>query len=237
MTNTEIIELAMDDRREFEEAKRAENQKLFPFYVFTNFRVNSVQGIKNPILRCDYCGRNLSKSGNGSYFTSFVVFEDPATIRALCSLRCKHIPDNLMEFGDQKYGFREPVTLPELYSESVKYKLVYRACLKSTANMDFWARQYPNGIDMELFKERVQPIYQGASFGEGSYDFDRKGIVYYKNVKNGKMKEILFSETTLGTYEYMEDYNRVNIFKLKPGEVLHILNNIIKKFHEINIHK
>jgi len=231
MTSEEIIEIAMDDRRGYEEAKKAENQKLFPFYVFTNFKVNSDQGIKHPKLRCDYCGKNISKRSNGSYYMSDVVFEDATTIRAICSLHCKHVPDNLMEFGDQKYGFREPVTLPDIFSESLKYRVVFKACLNSTAHLVFWIRQYPNGIDMKLYKEYIQPIHQGATFAEGFYEHDSKGITYYIYVKNGKVKEI---EYFTGN-QLWEESDRIDVFKLKPGEILHILNNIIKKFHEINI--
>ena len=204
MTSKEIIELAIAGW-EYEEARKPENQKLFPFYIFTNFHVKSFDGETYPDLICDYCGENISEDNNGSYYTSYVVFESADVVKAICNVRhCEKKPKNLMEYRDQIYGFREPVTLPEKFKSIKEYEAVFEMCLRHSNG--YWARQFPNGITIDEYKENIRTELHGFGCSEYSIEHDFKGIRYWGSDRIGTKPK----------------------FTLNDKKIVQIINSIIK---------
>lgn len=131
----EAIEQQICNSLEYYEAVKPENQKLFPFYLHTNFNSNrdypAVVYERN--LVCSYCNQEI-ESGHGGYYTAHIVFETPTDIRLCCNVyHCRPNPKPYT-YHEQSYGYPNPIIFPEKYTNSLRHLVVVR-CFLSSAKM------------------------------------------------------------------------------------------------------
>lgn len=218
MTTKEIMLACRASLFDWNEAEDTKNQKIFPFYIFTNFHVHQPDE-NNPgywldvdKLCCDYCGDIIAEPNNGSYYTSYVVFESAGIFKALCSVRrCKNKPGNLLTFHQQKYGFRFPVEFPASLEGSLEHETLFWWFFDKSHSNAYWLRQFPQGIKMRNYEEKLKCAYTGAS--------------YICNVKGEEVKGFRIEQTVYGIKILRDD--RTVVTKLSPVRIVEIINEII----------
>jgi len=124
----ESIEQQICARWEYDEACKPKNQKLFPFYLFTNFSASRQYPVCYEPLKCTYCGESLSDT-KGGYYTAFIVFESASDIRICCNLHCKG--GHLYEYKEQIHGYTKALAMPEKYKNSLSHLVVARCFLSA----------------------------------------------------------------------------------------------------------
>lgn len=161
----EAIDQQIAVRWEFDEAVKPENQKLFPFSIFSNFNANRnyPDKIYEP-LHCSYCKDPLlSSEGYGSYYTAYIVFESKDDVRVCCSLRqCRPQPKPY-EYSEQIHGYPNPIILPDELQKSIKHLAVARCFFRSS---HFYAlnRYLKTGITWKQIEALTSPSsHQGGS--------------------------------------------------------------------------
>lgn len=179
MTSREIIDLCIDGRSEYNDARKPKNQKLFPFYIMATFKVTDDNGQLLPLLKCDYCGDPADH--NGSFYFQYIVFEKPGVIKSLCSVHsCENAPDNLMDFSHQIYGFRNPIILTADMQSSTVHRFVYDKIIGANSGVRYWLQEY-DSITQKIYKEKLCPIGAGGTYGEGFYGHNPKGLKLFDN--------------------------------------------------------
>jgi len=142
----EQIEQQICQSFEYDLAVKPENQKIYPFYVFTNFNTNRQYPVCYEPLCCSYCGISLNDSYG--YYTAYIIFENSTVIRICCNAyHCKGRGNShIYDFAEQKYGFTTPITFSPKFNESLEHLVVAR-CFLGSRSMWYALNKYvQNGI-------------------------------------------------------------------------------------------
>lgn len=188
------IDQQICSRWDFDEAVKPENQKLFPFYVFTNFDAsrNYPQNVYEP-LKCSYCNEPLSE-GYG-YYTAFIVFESKDDVRMCCSLRgCRPQPKPY-DYHHQIHGYPNPIVLNDEFQDSIRH-LVVASCFIGSSTSYALNKFLKTGITWEQLKA----VSYLSSYKGGSHVF-------------GKFGEILCFWNWNGTYLTTREGERIKLSK------------------------
>lgn len=114
-------------------ASNPENQKLFPFYVYTNFnsagsfgRWEPNEGIQEKdVLHCAYCGEEIEPGNSAGYFCAYIIFEKPGVVKPCCSIHCRFKEKVIYDYGEQIYGNSDPIRLTKEQSKDIRFKVIY----------------------------------------------------------------------------------------------------------------
>lgn len=157
----EAIEQQICDRWEYDKACKPENQKLFPFFVFTNFNTNRNYPAVYAPLNCNYCGECLSDT-KGGYYTAHIVFESANDVRLCCDSRhCRK--GKVYKYAEQIHGYSNPVGFPAKFNTSLPHLVVAR-CFFSPTQWYALNRYVKTGITWEQLNSLSQPSsHQGGS--------------------------------------------------------------------------
>lgn len=207
------IEDQVSRRSEFDEAVKPENQKLFPFFVFTNFDTNKNYPKVCEPLHCSYCNEPL-KDGYG-YYTAFIVFESKDDVRVCCSLReCRPQPKPY-DYQQQIHGYPNPIVLIDEFQDSIKHLVVARCFIGSSTSYAL-NRYLKTGITWEQLKA----VSYLSSYQGGSHVYGKFGAIYCSWTWNG---------TYLTTSEG-------EIIKLSKSQIVDIVNEILEA-NRVDAHK
>lgn len=149
-----------------------ENQKFFPFFVFTNWEVSR----NNPVY-CDYCANLII--GNGNYSSDYFVFENSETVKIVCSKAC--MGDGVWCFHDQKHGQPKPLLLPQpcmpehelVYHHfvwAVRYEILNHNGFKSWSDL---AKVIKTNWGGGSYKDGLCCLYESGRLFTYSYDGDK----------------------------------------------------------------
>lgn len=203
----EAIEQQICNSLEYYEAVKPKNQKLFPFFVFTNFnRSHNYPIVCERNLVCSYCKQELS-SGYGGYYTAYIVFESATDIRLCCNVyHCRPNPQPYT-YHEQIYGYPNPIIFPKKYTNSLQHLLVVR-CFLSSAKMYALNKYLKTGITWYEFYE----LTGRNTFAGGSHVY-RNGVVISCDWRwNGSH---LTAETATGN------------LKLNKSDIIRLVNEIL----------
>ncbi len=174
-------------REEFEWLK-PENQRIFPFYHFTNFRVQHMP------YKCDGCREKFE--GNGEYDTAYFVMDGPKEVKIYCSLKhCAKRTERIYTYQEQIYGYVNPVELPKQFKDSIPHQLVF-GCLANSDKFKINAF-VPHGLkSIEECKKEFQGFNSlggGGSMKGGWHS--HKGMKLSWGKKLGTKPGVNLSET------------------------------------------
>lgn len=172
MTLVEQISLGLHDEGSFKRMFKPKDMKLFPFESFQSFSQQNDKGEENPHLHCSYCGVDLTESGNGKYYTGYIVFESEKEVKLSCRHTC--LPKGCLSHYDQQFGFREPLQLPEKFKNSLPHIVVFDHAL---SGKKFEFNKYrKTGITLKNLSDYF------STFGGGANG------KYQHNFKKGKLE-------------------------------------------------
>lgn len=190
------IERQMCDRHEFQLAVKLENQKIFPFYVFTNFNTSKIvasmenewegcnyveiEGIektafhvRDSVLSCDYC-REKQETNLAGYYTMYIVFESPTDIRVCCNVHHCRKGNYCYTFNEQSYGFRNKVEIKSLIESPEHYAVFHYFFNHSYA---YWLNNFINtGITWNDIKNEINPSQGGSCWNGNFLNWDLKHL-------------------------------------------------------------
>lgn len=185
-----------------------EKRKLFPFSYHTNFHLSVMRKSGQKAiasLTCAHCEVELSKWGNGSYYTGYIVFDSPSEFYACC-YRCR--PEGCMDYHDQVHGHRHPMEVMKngkVFDWVTKEHLAAYCYFVRTNAYELW--NYPKGFkSVKLAKNVINP-----SWGGGSCYIDGRGF-YEQNGFSIKIMDRDFKEK----------------WRISPNQVLQLVNDIIR---------
>lgn len=162
-------------------------KNIFPFHYFNSFNQNYYNNRKQKSksiesLKCNNCGCDCSESGNGNYYTAYIVFESEQQIKISCSKQC--LPINSMDYHDQKYGYKYPVTLPSFKKNNLDFIAVYNAVIR--AHRFQLAKFINSKITWSNLWNCGFSEYSGAANNKLQYTLTTTKLVYSTNFKNSK---------------------------------------------------
>lgn len=182
MSKTEYIVWAMANSFQGDESLKVmglvfpkEKRKLFPFHWFTNFHNSQmIEGnlqMVIPELPCDYC-QNSDQSGNGSYYTAYLVMEKDDELKVACCRKC--IPSTSIEWHDQQYGFREPLTFPKRFIGNKLYSIIWTQFIEQHT---YQLKQFAQGITLKQYNQVSNNLSTSSYWysGRSSYTIGMKG--------------------------------------------------------------
>ena len=120
-----------------------EHQKLFPFHK--SFTLQSSE--EHPMLADSLTGYKEPEPFKGLYWPTLIFVSADKIIVCIDS---NITMENLMEFHDQKWGEREPLTFPDSYKNSFKHKAVWD---KIVGPNKYQLKTHSSGIGKEDYKE------------------------------------------------------------------------------------
>lgn len=186
----------------FKNQRNPENQKFFPFYYFSNFKVR-----KDDPIYCDYCGEELN--GNGSYETAYFVWENAKTIKICCSI-LEHFKSAIWDYHHQIIGQPKPIKLPE--ESTPEMRLVFRWVFGSSKSSEAYKiMSYKKISSWEVFKE-----IKDNNFCGGSYHYDDAKFYQWNSNK-------------LTSYNSIAEkgYEHVVVLQLSQSQILQLVNEML----------
>lgn len=156
------IEQQICSRWEYDEASKPQNQKLFPFSIHTNFSASRNYPQVYEPLKCGYCGDALCN--DYGYYTAYIIFNSATDVKTCCYSCDRLKKPATYTFHEQKYGYEQPLKMPEMFAGSLKHLVVAR-CFLGSKSIWYALNKYAHtGITWEqLYKLAYSPGYCGGS--------------------------------------------------------------------------